>query len=156
QEVFVIHCVKVRRQVPLLEMVQADNAPGLVLAFAERGQKQARQNRDDRDDNQQLNQSESQFPSRFPGHEPGAYWNPRSCQCSLIHRSSSTLQCHPASNIFTSPVPGLAHEPANWPPASDRPFALPSENLLRAPGKCRKTSGGCGPPAGTTSFVLAP
>ena len=57
-----------RRQAPLFEMVQADNALGLGLAFAERGQKQARQNCDDRDDDQQLDQSESQFPSRIPGH----------------------------------------------------------------------------------------
>src|SRR5438034_7359260 len=49
---------------------------------------------------------------------------------------------------FTSPGPGLAHEPANLPAASGKPVGLPSENLPRAPGKYRKTSEGCGPRAG--------
>jgi hypothetical protein len=43
----------------LSEIVLCLSAPGLVLNCFESGEKQANQNRDDRDDNQKLNERES-------------------------------------------------------------------------------------------------
>ena len=56
QVIFVIRNVKLRRQAPLLEVVQAGNALGFRLGFGQRRQQQRGQDGDDSDDDEQLDQ----------------------------------------------------------------------------------------------------
>lgn len=78
-------------QLQLADVIQASNAVGLLLGFAERGQEQRRQNRYDSDYHQQLDKREASMPRCHAALGPAPKW-----------------QCSPTRGVLGVPVDEFA------------------------------------------------